>query len=139
MDSSLAYLPTLRSGRLLPVNPLPELPAYPEPAVAGSRGRGLLVSSGSFMPEDPVSVDSDCGCPSTPDLILVVEAASVFVGILEEEDELFIPEVVPVVPEPSPEVALEVGFLVEERGSFVPVLLLPKWLPWPAAVPVVPV
>lgn len=47
----LAYLPTLRSGRLVPVRPLPvpEVvgllePVKPVPAEAGSRGRALLVS-----------------------------------------------------------------------------------------------
>lgn len=56
-SGDVVYLPMLRSGRLLPVKPLPEVPVYPEPAVAGSRGSGLLVSKGSFMPEDAVSVD----------------------------------------------------------------------------------
>ena len=68
--------------------------------------------------------------------MLVVEAASVFAGILEAEDGLLIPEVVvPVVLEPrgpedvllpSPEVVFEVGFVAEARGLFVPVVLLPR-------------
>ncbi len=78
--------------------------------------------------------------------MLVVDAASLFTGILEVEGGLFIPEVVvPVVLEPrgpadvllpSPEVVLEVGFVVDEKGPFVPVVLLPRWLAWPVVVPV---
>ena len=37
---------------------------------------------------------------------------------------------------PKPVVVL--GLVVEERGSFVPTLLLARWLPWPVVVPVVP-
>lgn len=71
--------------------------------------------------------------------MLVVDAVSVFVGILEVEDGSSIPEVVvPVVLLPNPEVVLEVGFVVEDRGLLVPVLLPPRWLPWPVVVPVVP-
>lgn len=125
------YLPTLRSGRLLPVKPLPEGPVCPEPAIAGSRGSGLLVSRGSFGPDDAVSVDPGRN-PSTPDLMLVVEAASEFVGILEAKDGSFIPEVVvPVVLLPSPDVVPELGLVVEDRGSvaLVPLRLPPRWLP----------
>ena len=78
--------------------------------------------------------------------MLVVDAASVFIGILEVEDGLFIPDVVvPVVLEPggpvdvllpSPEAVFEVGCGVDERGLFVPVVPLPGWLPWPAVAPV---
>ena len=78
--------------------------------------------------------------------MLVVDAASVLVGIRELEDGLLIPEVVvpvllvPTEPEvvllPSPEVVLEWGFVVEERGLLVPVLLL---LPRPVDVLEVPV
>ena len=76
----------------------------------------------------------------------MVDVASVFVGILEVADGLLIPDVfvpVPLDPRgpadalpPRPEFVLEVGFVVEERGSFAPVVLLPKWLPWPVVAPV---
>ena len=145
----MACLPTPRSGKLLPVKPLPEVPVSSEPAVAGSRGKGLLVSRGSLIPEDPVSAEPEWGTPSTPDLMLVVDAASLLMGILEVEDGLFIPEVVvPAILDPrgpvdvllpNPEVVLDVGFVDEERGLFAPVVLLPRWLPWPVVAPVVPV
>lgn len=81
------------------------------------------------MPEDAVSVDLG-GNPSTPDLMLVVDAASLFVDVLGLKDGSVIPEVVvPVVLLPNPEVVLEVGFVVEDRGFVVLVLLPPGWLP----------
>jgi hypothetical protein len=62
--------------------------------------------------------------------MLVVDAASEFVDILEVKGGSFIPEVVvPVVLLPSPDVVLELGFVVEDKGFVAPVPLPPRWLP----------
>lgn len=73
-DIGSAYLPTLRSGKVVPVRVLPvpwwvllRDPVSPDPAVAGSRGNALLVFKvGSF----------DCDEPAMPDLTEAVVAAS---------------------------------------------------------------
>ena len=92
-----------RYGRLLPVIPLPRpfdpsrsestrgsalfarsdecgpavvFPRPPvNPAATGSRGKGLLVSTVSFAPDEPVS-ELEGAAPGTPDLMLAVVAPS---------------------------------------------------------------
>ena len=53
------YCPTVRSGRSRPLPNVELAPPRLVPVLPGAWGRGLLVSSGSFTPDEPIIVEPD--------------------------------------------------------------------------------